>query len=119
MPKLVVMTAQMQCTMGDAPMPLSVMSQQTVKAGNMLAATIMDNAPIVNIPPFGTCKTLTASASGVPTPCVPATVAPWAPGAIKTMIGGKPALTQSCKLMCSVGGMISITSPGQTTVDVT
>jgi hypothetical protein len=49
---------------------------------------------------------------------VPATVAPWAPGATKTMIGGKPALTQSCKLMCTIGGVISITNPGQTTVDV-
>ena len=119
MPKLVVMTGQMQCTCGDAPVPLTVVSQMVSKAGGQLAATIMDHAPVANIAPFGTCKTLTAAASGVPTPCVPATAAPWTPGAVKTKIGGFPALTQSCKLACTVGGMISITSPGQTTVDVT
>jgi hypothetical protein len=113
----VVNTAQLQCTCGDAPTPLTVTSQFQCKIGNQLAATVMDFAPVVNITPFGTCKTLTAAASGVPTPCVPATTSPWMPGAIQTKIGNFAALLQTDKLVCSVGGMISVVSPGQTTTN--
>ncbi|GAB2460544.1 hypothetical protein GCM10027265_07080 [Jatrophihabitans fulvus] len=85
------------------------------------AATITDCAPMVNVPPFGMCTTLsnptvasaTAAALGVltPMPCVPVTT-PWKPGAIKTMLGGKPALTSSSTCQCSWGGVITITFPG-------
>lgn len=115
MPLAVVNTAQLQCTCGDAPTPLTVTSQMQVKIGNQLAATIMDHVPVTNIAPFGTCKTLTAAASGVPTPCVPATVAPWTPGSTSVvMIGGFPALLSTDRLTCTIGGVISIISPGQT-----
>ncbi len=114
MPTAVVNGAMMQCTCGDAPQPLTVTSQMQAKIGNQFAATIMDYAPVVNIPPFGTCKTLTASASGVPTPCVPATTAPWAPGSTSVCrFGNFNGLLDSDKLMCTVGGTISITQPGQ------
>ena len=110
----VVNGAMLQCTCGDAPTPLTVTSQMQAKIGNQLAATIMDHAPTVNIAPFGTCKTLTAAASGVPTPCVPATVAPWSPGSTSIVnIGNFPGLLNTDKLACTVGGMISITNPGQ------
>jgi hypothetical protein len=105
--------------MGDAPTPLSVLPVNKTDGNMVPAATIMDYKPVVNIAPFGTCKTLTSAASGVPTPCVPATVAPWTPGASKTLINNFPALTDSCKLSCTVGGMISISDPGQTKIDVT
>ncbi|TWT43689.1 hypothetical protein RAS1_00880 [Phycisphaerae bacterium RAS1] len=115
----VVAMAQLQCTCGDAPTPLWVTSQMTVKIGNQYAATVMDHAPMANIKPFGTCKTLTASASGVPTPCVPATTSPWSPGSTSVVkIGNFNALLSTDKLACSVGGMISITQAGQSgTVD--
>ena len=114
MPQAVVSTAQLQCTCGDAPTPLTVTSQMQVKIGNQLAATVMDYAPAVNIAPFGTCKTLTAAASGVPTPCVPATVAPWTPGSTSVVrVGNLLGLLSTDKLACTVGGMISIISPGQ------
>jgi hypothetical protein len=113
MPLNVVNMAQLQCVCGDAPTPLTVTSQFQVKIGNQLAATVMDHIPMANIKPFGTCKVLTAAASGVPTPCVPATTSPWMPGAIQTKIGNFAALLQSDKLICSVGGMISVVSPGQ------
>lgn len=114
MPIQVVQTAQMMCTCGAAPSVLTVTSQVQCKVGNMLAATIMDHAPMVNIPPFGVCATLTAAALGVPTPCVPATPAPWAPGSATVKIGPFPALLNTDKLVCAVGGMISILYPGQT-----
>lgn len=110
MPTAVVNNAMLQCTCGDAPTPLTVTSQATDKIEGQLIATIMDFAPTTNIKPFGTCKTLTAAASGTPTPCVPATVAPWSPGSTSTCkVGGFPGLLNTDKLSCTVGGMISIT----------
>jgi hypothetical protein len=115
MPQAVVNTAKLQCTCGAAPAPLTVTSQMQVKIGNQLAATVTDFAPMVNIAPFGNCKTLTAAASGVLTPCVPMTASPWTPGSTSVVrIGHFPGLLSSDKLACSVGGMISIVSPGQT-----
>jgi hypothetical protein len=53
-----------------------------------------------------------------PMPCVPATTAPWAAGAATVMVGGKPALNNTSKLMCMWGGVIQINVPGQTTTMV-
>lgn len=130
MPKLVVQGAMMQCTMGLAPSTLSVIPMGTpVQGANMMAATIMDNKPMANIAPFGMCQSpanptvaaATSAALGVltPMPCIPNTVAPWVPGAVKTMINNKPALHDGCKLMCNWAGSISITFAGQATIDVT
>ncbi len=129
MPLQVVQGAMMQCTMGLAPSTLSVIPMGTpVKGGPMIAATIMDNKPMANIAPFGMCQSLanptvasaTTAAQGVltPMPCIPVTTAPWAPGSPTVMINGKPALNSTCKLMCNWAGTISITSPGQTTVNI-
>ncbi len=118
----VAMGAMMMCTFGLAPSSLIVLPTSLVMAGGVPAATIMDNKPIVNIPPFGMCNSLanptvaaaTAAALGVltPMPCVPVTAAPWAPGSPTVMIGNMPALNNMCKLMCNWGGVISITAPG-------
>ncbi len=122
----VCMGAMMQCSFGVAPSSLVVLPTSCVMAGGPSAATIMDYAPIVNIPPFGMCNSpsnptvaaATAAALGVltPMPCVPVTAAPWVPGAPTVLIGNMPALTDSSKLMCSWGGVIQITSPGEFTV---
>ena len=130
MPKLVVMGAQMQCTMGMAPSSLLVIPVPPPVTGtNKPAATIMDNKPMANIVPFGMCKSLanptvasaTSAALGVltPMPCIPVTPAPWVPGATKVLIQNKPALHDGCKLMCNWAGTISITNPGQAIIDVT
>jgi hypothetical protein len=76
----------------------------------------------VNIPPFGMCASLanptvaaaTTAALGVltPMPCTPMVVTPWAPGAPRTLIGGKPALTAGSTCTCAYGGAITITMPG-------
>jgi len=123
----VCMGAMMACSFGAAPSSLIVLPTNRTLTGTP-AATIMDFAPIVNIPPFGMCSsianpvvaTATAAALGVltPMPCVPATVAPWAPGAATVLIGNMPALDSTAKLLCTWGGVIQITSPGQTTVMV-
>jgi len=128
MAKQVVMGALMQCSFGMAPSSLLVTSQQQCLSGGMLAATIMDHAPIANIPTFGMCTSIanpvvaaaTATALGVltPMPCVPATSSPWVPGAPTHMIGNFLALNDTSKCMCNWAGVISITMPGQMTEDI-
>lgn len=122
MPPNVTSTAMLMCSFGAAPATLNVINPTTLVGGKP-AATIMDHAPMVNIPPFGMCMSLanpqvaaaTSAALGVltPQPCIPATSAPWVPGAPMTMIGNKPALTAGSQCMCNWGGVITITFPGQ------
>lgn len=127
---LVAMGAVLQCSFGAAPTTLIVIPKGVpVNAPYTFAATVMDYAPIVNIPTFGMCSSIanpvvasaTAAALGVltPMPCIPATVAPWTPGAIKTKIGTFPALTDSSMCNCMWGGVIKINSPGQFVTQVT
>lgn len=123
----VCMGAMLQCSFGVAPSTLVVLPANRTLTGTP-AANIMDNKPMVNIPPFGMCQSLanptvaaaTAAALGAltPMPCVPVTPAPWVVGAPTVLIGNMPALNNTSKLMCAYGGVIQITSPGQTTTMV-
>ncbi len=127
MGKLVTGGAMLQCSFGVAPSTLNVLPTNKV-IGGAPAATIMDNKPFVNIPPFGMCMSIanpmvaaaTSAAMGVltPQPCMPVIPAPWAPGSPFVMIGGMPALNQSSKCICAWTGVIQITFPGQVTIDV-
>lgn len=118
----VVQTSLCTCSFGTAPCPLSVTSQQTVSTCNMLQATIMDNKPatfgMCNNPANPTVASATAAAMGVltPMPCVPLTLSPWTPGAVTITVCGKTLLNNSSKLMCSYGGVISITMTPAMTV---
>ena len=120
----VVATAQLMCTFGVAPSALTVVPKGLpVQAGGMMAATIQDFAPMVNIMPFGMCMSpsnpqvaaATAAALGVltPQPCIPVTSSPWSPGSPTVQINGAPALTATCMCNCTWGGVITISSPGQ------
>ncbi len=124
----VVTGALLQCSFGAAPSSLIVIPKGLpVMAGGPLAATIMDFAPIANIPPFAMCNSpanptviaATAAALGVftPMPCIPVTV-PWAPGSPTVLINNFPALNDSSKCMCAWGGVISINFAGQVTVQI-
>ena len=119
--------AMMMCTFGVAPSAwITIPKGPPVSAGGPPMATIMDFAPIANIPPFGMCTSpsnptvaaATAAALGVltPMPCVPVIPAPWVPGSPTVTVNNLPALTNVCKCTCAWGGVISITSPGQVTV---
>ena len=128
MPLQVCMGAMMTCSFGAAPSSLIVLPTNQTVTGYMPDANIMDNIPFVNILPFAMCSSLanptvaaaTTAALGVltPMPCIPVTVAPWAPGSATVMISNMPALNNSCTLNCMWGGVITITNPGQTTVMV-
>ncbi len=118
-----VMAASLQCTYGAAPSALLVVPKgPPVLVEGRPAATVMDMAPMANIPPFGMCMSptnptvvaATAAALGVftPMPCVPVTVGPWKPGAVKTMVNKSPALTAGSVCNCAWAGVISVTVPG-------
>ena len=122
----VVNGAQMMCTFGAAPAALTVLPDSMVTGGGQPAANITASAPMVNIPGFGMCMSpsnpqvaaATAAALGVltPQPCIPVTT-PWTPGSPTVLIGGSPAVTNSCQCQCSWGGVITITTPGVMTVE--
>ncbi len=125
----VVTGALLQCSFGIAPSSLIVIPKGLpVLSSGLPAASIMDFAPIANIPPFGMCNTpsnpmvaaATAAALGVltPMPCIPVTVAPWFPGSPTVMINNFPALNNSSKCMCMWGGVISINFAGQVTEQI-
>lgn len=119
--------ATISCPFGMAPSTLMVTPENQV-LNNMPVATIDNNKPMVNILPFGMCTSLsnpqvsaaTAAALGVltPMPCIPVISAPWTPGSPTVLIGGKPALNQTSKLMCNWGGVIQIVNPGTTNIQV-
>ncbi len=116
--------AMMMCSFGVAPSTFSA-TPKMVKTGNMDAGNIMDNVPMMNIPPFGACMSManpqvaaaTAAALGVltPMPCVPVIPAPWTPGAPTVLVSNMPALNNSSQLMCAWAGVITISVPGQFT----
>jgi uncharacterized Zn-binding protein involved in type VI secretion len=117
----------LQCSFGAAPSALAVMPANRVLSGAP-AATIMDSAPLLNVMPFGVCKSIanpqvaaaTAAALGVltPMPCLPVTPAPWASGSPTVLIGGQPALQNSSKLMCAWAGVIQVVATAQFTTMV-
>ncbi|MEO6277477.1 DUF4280 domain-containing protein [Roseateles sp.] len=124
MPNQCCMGAVMKCSMGAAPSSL-MPTPKPIMTSNKIAANIMDHAPMVNILPFGVCKSLanpmvagaTAAASGVltPMPCIPNTPAPWIPGAPTVLVANFPALDDTCKLMCLWAGVIEFSNAGQAT----
>ncbi|MBQ8912784.1 MAG: DUF4280 domain-containing protein [Lachnospiraceae bacterium] len=123
MGQLVTTGATLMCSMGLSPSTLNVTSQQTVLSDGKPVATIQDGAGMTNVPPFGMCTSLanpqvaaaTSAAMGVltPQPCVPQTGGAWIPSQVTVSAGGKPCLTNDCKLVCAYAGNISIAMPGQ------
>lgn len=119
--------AMLTCSFGIAPSVLNVLPVARVVSNTPLA-TIMDNVPLVNVMPFGLCRNpanpavaaATAAAMGVltPMPCIPVIPGPWIPGSPTVLIGGKPVLNNTCKLMCAYGGVIQITNPATTNIQV-
>lgn len=119
--------AMCSCSFGVAPSALMVTPENKTMT-TMPLATIMDNVPLKNIMPFGMCTSIanpqvaaaTAAALGVltPMPCIPVTTAPWAPGSPTVLIANKPALNQNSKLICNWGGVIQVTNPGTTQIQV-
>jgi len=115
--------AMMSCSFGMAPSTMIVLPTKRVMMENMPAATIMDNIPFTNIPPFGMCQAptnpaviaATTAAMGVftPVPCTPVTVTPWTPANPMVLAGNIPLINNSSMLNCMWLGMITISNPGE------
>lgn len=128
MGNLVCGGAMCACSFGMAPSVLMVTPENKTLTTQPIA-TIMDNVAMKNIMPFGMCSSManptvaaaTAAALGVltPMPCMPVIPAPWAPGTVKVLIAGKPALTSVSKVMCAYAGVIQISNPGTMTISTT
>jgi Domain of unknown function (DUF4280) len=124
----VCMGANMMCSFGMAPSSLVVLPTNMVVTNQVPDANIMDHIPMVNIMPFGMCispanptvAAATAAAMGVltPMPCIPATPAPWVPGAVAppVLLGNQPSLDNVSTLQCIWGGVITFITPGEFTV---
>ena len=115
--------ATLKCTMGDKTARLTVLPMRTIDLTGQPMANISDHISIVNLAPFGKCRSLgypaTASATAAhhghltPMPCVHNTPSPWMPGKMDYFVKGQPALLKTSKCQCMWGGMISITDDGQ------
>jgi|SRR6478735_6931566 hypothetical protein len=118
----VVAGAMLTCSFGLAPSTLVPKGVARVMIEGRPAAQVTDNITMANIPPFGMCNSLsnpqvvaaTSAALGVltPMPCIPVIVTPWMPGALRTQIGGVPALVSGSQCTCAYGGVVQITMPG-------
>ncbi len=121
----IVSGATLMCSMGVTPSTLMVLPLNRLMSSNMPAANIMDHQPLVNIMPFGMCispanpqvaaATIAAFGVLVPQPCIPMTVAPWAPGSPTFLVGNLPAINQTCTCSCMWGGMVTPVVAGQFT----
>lgn len=118
--------AMLRCSMGLQPATLSVLPVKKVMNNGKPQANIMDHKPMINIKPFGLCRSLanpavasaTSAAFGTltPMPCVPNTTSSWMMGKTNTLVKNKPALVNSSRLMCQWGGIITINQAGQLSV---
>ena len=121
----VIAGASAACSFGAAPASVIVLPVHQCLAGAP-AGNVADQAPIVNLCPFGACSSLanpavaaaTSAALGVltPMPCVPVPAGPWLPGVPRALLKGAPALDMTSKLACAWGGVIQIVNPGQVKV---
>ena len=115
--------ATMKCSMGTSQARLTVLPSRTVFLAGQPMANISDHLTMVNLAPFGRCRSLgfpataaaTAAAHGklTPMPCMHNTPFPWMGGKNDYIVKGDPALLKSSTCQCMWGGTISITDDGQ------
>ncbi len=115
--------ATMKCTMGSSTAKLTVLPSRTVFLTGQPMANISDHLTMINLAPFGRCRSLgfpaTASATAAhhghltPMPCMHNTPFPWMNGKNDYIVKGDPALLKTSTCQCMWGGTISIINDGQ------
>lgn len=128
MPHQVCNSAQLTCTLGSAPSALVVPPTHRMLTSHQAGANILDHQSLLNIQPFGLCRSranpvvadATRRAQGrlTPMPCIPNTPTPWVPGGATVVLDFVPALDQRGTLACAWAGVITVTAPGQSTHDM-
>jgi len=118
--------AQLKCSMGDAQSALDILPGKATSLSKKDMANIMDNKPMINIKPFGQCKSpanptvAAATAANLgrlqPMPCIPNTTTPWMNSKTNVNVKGFPALMKNSKLMCMWAGNIEITDENNTSI---
>lgn len=93
--------AEFSCPNCPSKLKLTVTSSSSTGESKKLANTGNNFFP----PPGGTCAITMA-------PCVPATMVA-DPGQSTVKIDGMTALGAGCKFQCAIGGMVTMSSPGQ------
>lgn len=124
MPRMVAHSALLQCDQGMAPSNLVIPPRQ-VSSEKMQVANQEDHVALMNIMPFGMCRSplnpqvmaATAAAGGVPTPapCIPMTNLPWEmPSMLVTeQVGARaiPVLLEHSICRCDWVGQITVVVP--------
>ena len=115
--------ATMKCTMGTSTARLTVLPIRTVFLTGQPMANISDHLTMVNLAPFGRCRSLgfpaTAAATAAhhghltPMPCMHNTPFPWMNGKNDYIVKGDPALLKSSTCQCMWGGTITLVTDGQ------
>ena len=116
--------ATLQCSFGTTPATFAASGTQTSATS---PAGVVTDVAAANVPPFGMCMSLsnpqvasaTSTAGGVltPQPCLPV-LAPWTPGSTRVTINEVAALDDASQCTCTWGGVVTVTSAGQTSVTV-
>lgn len=102
----VVNGAEVSCSMGAMSVPLRTTPGRRVKLRGKERANVADCIPLVNVGPFGVCKTTQM-------PCTPA-CAMWLNGKNDVLVEGMPSLLSHSKAVCPVGaGILKIEDDGQ------
>lgn len=97
------------CPLCTGQLKISVMSSSGEGKGKKLATTGNFMFP----PPPGAQCLLVPTA---PAPCAPPSVSVLSAGQSKYQLDGNPALGASCQLQCAKGGLLSVASSGQSTL---
>lgn len=114
--------ASLKCTQGDAQSTYSVLPIKKVFLNDKALAVVSDIKPMVNIKPFGQCKSMANPTVAAATaanrgqlqkmPCIPSTVGMWSEG-ISYFMAGEPVPCDKSKCNCAYAGEISIAKAGQ------
>lgn len=119
--------ATLSCNQGDATSIYEVLPQRGVFLDGKPLAAISDTKPMINIKPFGMCKSMANPTVAVATaanrgklqkmPCVPNTIGIWTDGANHFLSSEKiPCESSKCK--CAYAGEISIKDLGRSLLGI-
>ncbi len=102
------------CNQGALPTPLNVI-RPFIKTQYTPCANVNDFVPMVNIVPFGICRSPMNPAFKPPIipPCTPIITNPWSASNSSKKLSGCAILTSNATCKCQLGGTISILFAGQ------
>ncbi len=114
--------AILKCTQGDASSIYTVLPTKKVFINRKPLAVVSDIKPMVNIKPFGQCKSMANPTVAAATaanhgrlqkmPCIPSTVGIWTEG-ISHFLSDEMTPCDKSKCMCAYAGEISVVDVGQ------